>query len=479
MTEDQELRKALGQLADRAPSPPDFMDLSRHAAGSDDTVHPPDDAVARSSAIRRRRLVVACVVSASLVLGGALIASRGTTPSRIQTNDSADQPATTAADPATTTAPTTTALRLLLPPADVVITGQAGGSISPETAEEFGELIGMHGGFRGFDPALQATPLLETINHIARFEAPDTTADVLEWDASRDIDGTPELERCSGYAHSSESSSGLRSGCTVGDDPSDDHAPPQDPSAPYGLGGIPGMNGIYRALAEDLPADVVAIDVVTLDNHTIRSTAVRGYAFIEYNAELGAPGTVILYSADGSTEQHPLRVFPDEIIPTSGVDPADCGDESEALGQKQQRVQDALRPIKTTYLVRVDPDACEVQVLIAEYEPTPDQTFLGALEEADRDTVIVRSPLVYGPESALCAAVERQGELRAEDVTDADAIAALVAELPGERLTDAALFYYPYGGVIPEDADTSGIAATEAGERLYALYREQCGYEGP
>ena len=83
------------------------------------------------------------------------------------------------------------------------------------------------------------------------------------------------------------------------------------------------------------------------------------------------------------------------------------------------------------------------------------------------------------PETTLCTEVERQGELRAEDVTDAEAIAALVAELPEERRTDAALFYYPYGGDIPDGVDTSGSAAAEAGGRLSALYREQCGYEGP
>ena len=83
------------------------------------------------------------------------------------------------------------------------------------------------------------------------------------------------------------------------------------------------------------------------------------------------------------------------------------------------------------------------------------------------------------PSTALCAEVERQGELRAEDVTDAEAIAALIAVLPEERRTDAALFYYPYGGDIPDGVDTSGTASSKAGDRLYALYRETCGYEGP
>jgi hypothetical protein len=83
------------------------------------------------------------------------------------------------------------------------------------------------------------------------------------------------------------------------------------------------------------------------------------------------------------------------------------------------------------------------------------------------------------PDSALCREVERQGELRAADETDAEAIAALVAELPADRRTDAALFYYPYGGTIPTGTDTSGIAAAQAGDRLYELYRAECGYHGP
>jgi hypothetical protein len=64
-------------------------------------------------------------------------------------------------------------------------------------------------------------------------------------------------------------------------------------------------------------------------------------------------------------------------------------------------------------------------------------------------------------------------------VTDADAIAALVDALPSDRKVDAALFYYPYGGDIPGGTDTSGVAAQAAGDRLYELYREQCGYDGP
>jgi hypothetical protein len=81
--------------------------------------------------------------------------------------------------------------------------------------------------------------------------------------------------------------------------------------------------------------------------------------------------------------------------------------------------------------------------------------------------------------SALCRAVERQGELRAADVTDADAIAALVDALPSDRKVDAALCYYPYGGDTPGGTDRSGVAAQAAGDRLYELYREQCGYDGP
>ncbi len=88
-------------------------------------------------------------------------------------------------------------------------------------------------------------------------------------------------------------------------------------------------------------------------------------------------------------------------------------------------------------------------------------------------------PASAKPETALCAEVERQGKLRAEDVTDAAAITALVAALPVERRTDAALFYHPYGGDIPEGVDTSGASAGQAGDRLDALYRERCGFEGP
>jgi hypothetical protein len=81
--------------------------------------------------------------------------------------------------------------------------------------------------------------------------------------------------------------------------------------------------------------------------------------------------------------------------------------------------------------------------------------------------------------SALCRAVKRQGELRAADVTDPDATAALVDALPSDKKLDAALFYYPYGGDIPGGTDTSGVAAQAAGDRLYELYREECGYDGP
>ena len=84
------------------------------------------------------------------------------------------------------------------------------------------------------------------------------------------------------------------------------------------------------------------------------------------------------------------------------------------------------------------------------------------------------------PDSApLCAQVFRQGALRSADVTDPAAIAALIAQLPAARRTDAALFYYPYGGVIPPGTDTSGNSADAAGRRLYDLYRRQCGYNGP
>lgn len=80
--------------------------------------------------------------------------------------------------------------------------------------------------------------------------------------------------------------------------------------------------------------------------------------------------------------------------------------------------------------------------------------------------------------SALCAQVLRQGTLRSADVTDPRAIAALIAQLPVARRTDAALFYFPYGGDIPAGTDTSGNSADAAGRRLYDLYRRECGYSG-
>ena len=81
--------------------------------------------------------------------------------------------------------------------------------------------------------------------------------------------------------------------------------------------------------------------------------------------------------------------------------------------------------------------------------------------------------------AALCARVERQGELRAADITDAKEIAARVAALPKARRVDAALFYHPYGGSIPPGTDTGGLAAEAAGRRLYDLYERRCGYKGP
>lgn len=80
--------------------------------------------------------------------------------------------------------------------------------------------------------------------------------------------------------------------------------------------------------------------------------------------------------------------------------------------------------------------------------------------------------------SPLCEQVYRQGELRSQDITDPDAIAALVAVLPPELRLDAALFYFPYGGPIPRGTDTSGNAAMAAGGRLHRLYRAACGYHG-
>ncbi len=90
-----------------------------------------------------------------------------------------------------------------------------------------------------------------------------------------------------------------------------------------------------------------------------------------------------------------------------------------------------------------------------------------------------RSTTTEPDSAALCAQVFRQGALRSVDVTDAPAIAALIAQLPPARRTDAALFYYPYGGDIPPGADTSGISAEAAGRRLYDLYRRECSYNGP
>ena len=81
--------------------------------------------------------------------------------------------------------------------------------------------------------------------------------------------------------------------------------------------------------------------------------------------------------------------------------------------------------------------------------------------------------------ACVCREVKRQGELHAAYVTDAEAIAALVDVLPFDRKVDVALFYYPYGGDIPGGTDTSGVAAQAAGDRLYEVYREQCGYDGP
>jgi hypothetical protein len=105
----------------------------------------------------------------------------------------------------------------------------------------------------------------------------------------------------------------------------------------------------------------------------------------------------------------------------------------------------------------------------------------GGSKSSPNSTSSASSTSGRGPDegSALCRAVKRQGELRAADVTDADATAALIDALPSDRKVDAALFYYPYGGDIPGGTDTSGVAAQAAGDRLYELYREQCGHDGP
>jgi hypothetical protein len=76
----------------------------------------------------------------------------------------------------------------------------------------------------------------------------------------------------------------------------------------------------------------------------------------------------------------------------------------------------------------------------------------------------------------LCARVERLGKQREADVTDAAAIDAVVKALPTRFRNDAALFYYPYGGDVPADAD--GVQAERAGERLYAYYEDTCNYTG-
>ena len=90
------------------------------------------------------------------------------------------------------------------------------------------------------------------------------------------------------------------------------------------------------------------------------------------------------------------------------------------------------------------------------------------------------SPLVRPtPDAPLCRHVEYQGTLRAADVTDAQAIAALVAALPQAFKVDAALFYWPLGGNIPPGTDTSGVSAEAAGVRLNQLYADECRYTGP
>jgi hypothetical protein len=110
-----------------------------------------------------------------------------------------------------------------------------------------------------------------------------------------------------------------------------------------------------------------------------------------------------------------------------------------------------------------------------------DATSRSGSKSSPSSTSAASSTSGRGPDegSALCRAVKRQGELRAADVTDADATAALIDALPSDRKVDAALFYYPYGGDIPGGTDTSGVAAQAAGDRLYELYREQCGHDGP
>ena len=73
---------------------------------------------------------------------------------------------------------------------------------------------------------------------------------------------------------------------------------------------------------------------------------------------------------------------------------------------------------------------------------------------------------------ALCERFETVRQNRASDVTEVDAIHALVDVLPDSYLEDAALFYYPYGGEVA--ANASGVDARRAGVRLDALYEERC-----
>lgn len=109
------------------------------------------------------------------------------------------------------------------------------------------------------------------------------------------------------------------------------------------------------------------------------------------------------------------------------------------------------------------------------------------MNEVSSDTFVFRKPIVYaatpfsrfdqpGTEGELVFTYERLDQAtggfctqyrrvqlnRSADVTDPDAIRALVEILPDELQDDAALFFYPYGG-LTTGLDTSGSAAERGG----------------
>lgn len=81
-----------------------------------------------------------------------------------------------------------------------------------------------------------------------------------------------------------------------------------------------------------------------------------------------------------------------------------------------------------------------------------------------------------GDLKALCVAVENLETVLADPGGSPDyegLVSAVAAELPDGYATDLALFYAPYGGGVPPDAD--GAAAAAAGDRLTTVYDEECG----